>query len=91
MKLVGRDRLITKDKQLNTALATWAKVVEGAIWKHLTDVRKTYRSADPVKGHVVFDIRNNRFRLITRINYAMGVVAVHDVMTHAEYLRWSAK
>jgi mRNA interferase HigB len=91
VKLVGRDVLITKDKQLNKALAAWATVVEETAWKHLADVRKTYKTADPVKGRVVFDIRNNRFRLITRINYAMSVVAVEYVLTHAEYLRWSAK
>ena len=91
MKLVGRDRLITNDKQLNKALTSWAKVVEEAAWKHLADVRKTYKTADPVKGCVGFDIRNNRFRLITRINYKMATVVVDSVMTHAEYLRWSAK
>ncbi len=91
MKLLARDRLITNDKQLNRALATWAKVVEETTWKHLADVRNTYKTADPVKGCVVFDIRNNRFRLITRINYKMGVVVIDAAMTHAEYLRWSAK
>lgn len=89
MKIVGRDRLATNDRQLTTALAAWVKVVEGAQWRHIVDVRKTYKTADPVKGYVVFDIRNNRFRPITKINYAMGVVAVDQVLTHAEYDRWS--
>ena len=91
MKLVDRGRLITNDKQLNRALATWAKVVEETTWKHLADVRNTYKTADPVKGCVVFNIRNNRFRLITRISYKMAVVVVDAVLTHEEYLRWSAK
>ena len=89
MKIVGRDRLATNDRQLETALAAWAKVVEGVEWAHIVDVRKTYKTADPVKGYVVFDIRNNRFRLITKINYKMGVVALDRVLTHAEYDRWS--
>jgi len=91
VRLVDRDRLITNDKHLNRALAAWAKVVEASAWKHFTDVRNTYKTADPVKGCVVFDIRNNRFRLIARISYKMAVVVVDAVMTHADYLRWSAK
>ena len=33
----------------------------------------------------VFDIGGNRFRLIARINFAVGVVAVRWFGTHAEY------
>jgi len=34
---------------------------------------------------VVFDVGNNRYRLIGRVNYARGIVYVLKVMDHAEY------
>ena len=34
---------------------------------------------------VVFDVGNNRYRLIGRVNYARGIVYVLTVMDHAEY------
>jgi hypothetical protein len=34
---------------------------------------------------VVFDVGNNRFRLIGRVNYRYGIVYVLKVMDHREY------
>ena len=87
--MVGRDRLRTGDRQLNRALAAWETIVEEANWKHLADLRQTWKSADQVGSYTVFNIRHNRFRLITRISYLMATVAVEAVLTHAEYTRWS--
>ncbi|MDB5550795.1 MAG: higB 1 [Rhizobium sp.] len=36
-------------------------------------------------GVVIFNIRGNEFRLITRINYQVGAVVVEWVGTHREY------
>ena len=39
---------------------------------------------------MVFDVGNNRFRLIGRVNYRNGILYVLRVMDHAEYdkQRW---
>jgi mRNA interferase HigB len=91
VKLVGRDRLMTGDKQLDRALAAWARVVETAAWKHFPDVRGTWRRTDLTGEYTVFDIRDNRYRLITRISYKMATVVVEAVLSHAQYDRWSRK
>jgi mRNA interferase HigB len=91
VKLVGRDRLITGEKQLDKALAAWARVVETVVWKHFPDVRGTWRRTDLLGEYTVFDIRDNRYRLITRVSYKMATVVVEAVLPHARYDRWSRK
>jgi mRNA interferase HigB len=95
MTIVGRDVLDAagnthRGQRLDKALAAWVKVAENASWRHFSDVRQSWRSADYVNGRVVFDIKGNRFRLVVKINYKIGVLAVEQVMTHAEYDQWSA-
>jgi mRNA interferase HigB len=44
-------------------------------------------SADLVGELVVFNVRGNRYRLITRFIYEKGRVYIRRVLTHAEYDR----
>jgi len=55
-------------------------------------LKQTHPSADPVGNCVDFDVGNNRYRLIGRVNYRRGIVYVLDVMDHATYdrKRWIA-
>jgi len=74
-------------------LAAWVKIVESVTWASFLDVRNTFLDADSVDGYVVFNIRHNRYRLITIIHYArarngkltMGHVYIRSVLTHREY------
>lgn len=66
-------------------LSTWHKTTKNAAWDTFGALRQTFGSADQVGNCVVFDVGNNRFRLIGRVNYARGIVYVLRVMDHAEY------
>lgn len=95
MIIVGQDTLSAaaqahRSRGLDKALAAWVKVAEEARWRHFPDVRQTWPSADYVDGYVVFNIKGGHFRLVAKINFRIGVVTVVEVMTHAEYDRWSA-
>jgi mRNA interferase HigB len=77
------------------ALAAWVQNASQARWRNLTEVRKVYPHADPVnvasrRTAVVFNIRGNRYRLVTAIHYNRQVVYTLRFMTHAEYSkdRW---
>lgn len=77
------------------SLAAWMKNVEDATWQSLSEVRRVYPHADPVevasgRTVVVFNIRGNRYRLITAIHYNRQVVYTIEFLTHAEYSkdRW---
>ncbi len=71
-------------------LSTWERIAKGARWEHFGGLRQTFGSADQVGNCVVFDVGNNRYRLIGRVNYKKGVIYVLRVMDHKEYdkKRW---
>jgi mRNA interferase HigB len=66
-------------------LSTWFKMAEVAEWAHFAALRQTFGSADLVGNCVVFDVGNNRFRLIGRVFYATGKLYILKVMDHQEY------
>ena len=79
----------------NTAneIAAWAAIVKHVRWTSSTDVRQVFGDADSVGGYVVFDLRRNRYRLVTVIHYARerngkpteGHVYIRSFLTHKEY------
>ena len=70
-------------------LSAWYKMAKDAEWENFGSLRQTFGSADQVGNCVVFDVGNNRFRLIGRVNYTKGIVYVLSVMDHREYDRKS--
>jgi len=70
-----------------TETMKWYKTAAAAEWKSLIDVRADFPSADQV-GHVlIFNIRNNRYRLIVREAFAFNKLFVKAFLTHKEYDR----
>ena len=77
------------------ALAAWLTNASQAAWRNLTEVRAVYPHADPVvvasgRTVVVFNVRGNRYRLVTAIHYNRQIIYTLRFMTHAEYSknRW---
>jgi mRNA interferase HigB len=66
-------------------LSAWHKVAKNAEWANFAALKQTFGSADQVGNCVVFDVGNNRFRLIGRVNYVRGIIYVLGMMDHAEY------
>ena len=93
MRIVGSDILIKavrRHPDAATALRAWNQVAQEADWLSLTEIRQTYPSADGVRTKsgstvTVFNIRGNRYRLLTWIAYRAQLVTVINVLTHAEY------
>lgn len=93
MTVLRTDRLAEFSREHPDAeapLQAWLEVVQRASWQHLIDARKTYKHADAVKlasGRTVtiFNIKGNDYRLITAIDYPLGIVNVLMFLTHAEY------
>ena len=70
------------------ALSDWYSSVKRADWSTPSEIRESFPDASFVGGNrVVFNIRGNRFRLITWISYRWSVVYIKWIGTHAEYDR----
>lgn len=71
-------------------LDAWGAAVIEAEWKNLGQVRETYPHADEViveseRPVTVFNVRGNRYRMITAIHYNTQCVYAMRFMAHAEY------
>ena len=59
------------------------KAARASKWRNLVDVRKQFPKADQTGKVLIFDIKGNRYRLITTVNYNQARVWVKDFLTHA--------
>lgn len=68
------------------SLNNWYTITEGADWANFNELRMTFGSADAVGDDLyVFNIKGNRYRLITRIIFRVRTVFIRFIGTHAEY------
>ena len=51
-------------------IKAWTAIVEAVRWHNFDDVRGVFKDADSVDDYVIFNVRHNRYRLITVIHYA---------------------
>ena len=57
-----------------------------ADWRNSEDVKASYPKASILKaGGVVFNIKGNDYRLVARVQYDAGVLAIRFFGTHSEY------
>jgi mRNA interferase HigB len=73
-----------------SSLAAWYAVTRKARWQSIVDVREDFPTADGVvvgSGRVVtvFNIRGNKYRMITAIHYNRQRVYLLRFLTHADY------
>jgi mRNA interferase HigB len=73
-------------------LLAWEKVIRGGRWRNFVELQQSFSSADAVMGYVVFNIRHNRYRLITVMHYAKdtpvmtkGTCYLRSFLTHKQY------
>jgi len=73
-------------------LEAWYHEVKLATWSKSADIRARYPEVSILGGErAVFDICNNRYRLVVVIKYKFHVVYIRFIGTHAEYDRIDAK
>jgi mRNA interferase HigB len=80
----------TSDAQIaRRDLTAWLKVAKNAVWANFASLKESFSAADQVGNCVVFDVGNNRYRLIGRVLYShprrQGRIYVLRVMDHKEY------
>jgi mRNA interferase HigB len=70
-------------------IKAWTAIVQAARWRNFPEVVEMVKDADFVNGYVLFNIRRNRYRLITVIHFAKpdteGHVYIRSFLTHKQY------
>ena len=93
MHIITRARLREfwqKHPDAESPLVAWYRIVSRAHYRKPDDIRRDFGSASFIGGEtVVFDIGGGKYRLVTAVVYATGMVYIKRVGTHAEYDRWS--
>jgi len=77
-------------------IKAWVGIVEAVRWHSFLEVCSMFKDADFVNGYVVFNIRRNRYRLITVIHYAKnggwkadGRTCLHPILSDAQAVQRS--
>jgi mRNA interferase HigB len=70
----------------------WLAIVTRANWRNPEEVKASYPKASILKAsRVVFNIKGNDYRLVARVQYQAGVLAIRFFGTHAEYNKIDAE
>ena len=96
MQIVTRKHLeeaMEAHKDAADELKEWRRIVKAARWRKFEDVRRIFKDADDVDDYVIFNIRHNRYRLVTVVHYVKtieerqtkGHVYIRSFLTHKEY------
>ena len=73
-------------KAARSQYEAWLYIVGRAQWRNPEDIKASYPKASILKAsRVVFNIKGNDYRLIARLQYQAGIVAIRFFGTHAEY------
>ncbi len=67
-------------------LKTWYDTAMNSDWKSPNDVKQTYANASIFKdSRIVFNIKGNSYRLVTKFNYKKQWIFIRFIGTHNEY------
>lgn len=73
-------------------LKTWITETKAAVWKNPEEVIQHYRTANPLHDHrVVFNIGGNKYRIVVKMQYNIGIAYIRFVGTHKQYDKIDAK
>jgi mRNA interferase HigB len=71
------------------ALKSWYRLLSKSACSNFAELREIFNSADWVQpDYVVFNVRGNNYRVITRVNFTHKTFWIKHVFTHQEYERW---
>ncbi len=67
-------------------LRAWFAEAEKAAWETPAQIKVQYRNASILgDNRVVFNICGNKYRLVVKIHYKIGIVLIRFIGTHREY------
>jgi len=76
---------IAVHRDAESSLKAWYTIAKRANWQSLAELKRVYPSADLVGRHAVFNIKGNKYRLVSRVVFRSQTVFIVAVMTHKDY------
>jgi mRNA interferase HigB len=71
------------------SLEDWYKLLAKGDYTNFADLKNTFGTADYVQpDYIVFDIKGNKYCIITRVNFTFKTFWIKEVLTHTEYDKW---
>jgi mRNA interferase HigB len=92
MIIVGRNILEDfKKKHVDVCSQadSWCAEANAASWSKPSDIKQRYATASLLAdNHVVFNLKGNKYRLLTQVNYKNQIILIKKVDTHNKYMKW---
>ncbi len=92
MRVIGKKELYDFAQQhadVAPQIDTWISEAEEAEWRSPLELKQRYPQASILPmNQVVFNLKGNRYRLLTTISFKQQTVLVERIGTHAQYSRW---
>ena len=87
------DMLRGKSNDVKEECLAWYAATRAADWASFSDVRSMFQDADLVSGLLVFNIRQNWYRLIVYPVFSRRKLYIKALLSHKEYDRkeWQTK
>ena len=86
------DKYALKHADIVNALQRWVEFVEEIEWKSHVELKSDFPTADYVgNNRYVFDIRGNKYRIVTVAVFISGILQIRFIGTHAEYNKIDCK
>ena len=89
MKVIARrdiDIFIRKHPNAKSSIEAWYKEALDASWNNPMDIKNRYANASFLEdNYVIFNIKGNGYRLVTKVAYKRQTVLIRWLGTHADY------
>ena len=81
-----------KHNDCEQQLKAWFQETRKAAWTNPNEIKTKYPSASIIgSDRIVFNIKGNTYRLITKINFDYQMIWIRFIGTHSEYDKINAK
>ena len=86
------EQFVSKHTVTKNAVENWINIVESSEWKNHAELKQTFPSADYVgNAKYVFNIKGNRYRIVTVVMFFEGTFVIRFIGTHEEYSKIDCK
>lgn len=88
MHIITKKRILSaiqKHPSCTSALAGWLKIIENYKFNTFAELKAAFNSVDRVGNLIVFNIGDNKLRLIASIHFNRQKLYIRYILSHSEY------